>query len=107
MALVVRIHRFGGPDVLALEELDIAKPGPGEALVKQTAIGLNYIDTYHRTGLYPMPLPMGLGMEAAGIVEAVGPGVDAVKPGDRVGYATGTPGAYAAMRLIPAERLVV
>ena len=107
MARAVRIHQTGGPEVLRFEEMDPGRPGPDQALVRQTAIGLNYIDTYHRTGLYPLPsLPHGIGMEGAGIVEAVGEDVHEVKPGDRVGYAAGPPGAYAEARLIAADRLV-
>ena len=80
MAHAVRIHATGGPEVLRFEEVAVGEPGPGEARVRHTAIGLNYIDTYHRSGLYPLPLPAGIGGEAAGVVEAVGPGVDWVKP---------------------------
>ncbi len=105
MSKAIRIHETGGPDVLRWEEVDPGSPGPGQALVVQTAVGLNYIDTYHRTGLYPVDLPVVPGMEGAGVVEAVGPGVTAVRPGDRVAYA-GVLGAYAERRLIPAERLV-
>ncbi|MHC5537853.1 alcohol dehydrogenase catalytic domain-containing protein, partial [Singulisphaera rosea] len=82
MAKVVRIHEVGGPDVLRWEDAEIGEPGEGQARVRHTAIGVNYIDTYHRSGLYPLPLPTGLGSEAAGVVEAVGPGVTVVKPGD-------------------------
>lgn len=105
MSRAIRIHETGGPDVLRWEELDPGAPGPGQALVRQTAVGLNYIDTYHRTGLYPLDLPAVLGMEGAGVVETVGTGVDTVQPGDRVAYA-GVLGAYAERRLIPADRLV-
>ena len=102
----IRIHEYGGPDVLRYEEVELADPGPGEARVRHTAIGLNFIDTYHRTGLYPMDLPTGLGSEAAGIVEAVGEGVAEVKAGDRVVY-TGRPAnAYAQSRNFPAWQLV-
>ena len=91
---VIQISRYGGPEVL--EYVDVAAPaaGPGQALVRQTAIGLNFIDTYQRSGLYPLELPSGLGMEAAGVVEAVGSGVDYVRPGDRVAYTSMPPGAY-------------
>ena len=106
MPNAIRIHATGGPEVLVYEEIVVGMPGPGEARVRHTAIGLNYIDTYHRTGLYPLPLPAGLGLEAAGVVEAVGPGVDWVKPGDRVAYCGGTPGSYASERVMPADRLV-
>ena len=106
MPSAIRIYATGGPEVLVYEEIVVGMPGPGEARVRHTAIGLNYIDTYHRTGLYPLPLPAGLGLEAAGVVEAVGPGVDWVKPGDRVAYCGGTPGSYASERVMPADRLV-
>lgn len=86
----IRVHKYGGPEVLQFEEVELAEPGEGEARVRHTAIGLNFIDTYHRSGLYPMELPTGLGSEAAGIIDAVGPGVTEVKPGDRVVY-TGRP----------------
>lgn len=103
----VRIHATGGPDVLRYEEIDPGRPGPGQALMRQTAIGLNFIDTYHRSGLYPLPsLPHGIGMEAAGVVEEVGAGVTEVKRGDRVAYASGVPGSYAEVRVVPADRLV-
>ena len=106
MAKAIRIHKTGGPDVLTFEDVAVGDPGPGQARVRHTAIGLNFIDTYHRSGLYPLPLPTGLGSEAAGVVEAVGPGVTWVKAGDRVGYAGGPPGSYADVRVMPAERLV-
>jgi len=102
----IRIHRNGGPEALALEDVTVAAPGPGEALVKQTAIGVNFIDVYHRTGLYPLPLPSGIGQEAAGVVEAIGDGVSEVAVGDRVGYAVGALGAYAEARLVRADRLI-
>jgi len=106
MARVVRIHQTGGPEVLRLEEIDPGRPGPGEVLLRQTAIGVNFIDTYHRTGLYPLPLPHALGQEGAGVVEEVGPGVTGLSQGMRVAYAGGTTGAYAEKRLAPAARLV-
>jgi NADPH2:quinone reductase len=96
----------GGPDVLTFADIDVGEPGPGEVRLRQTAIGLNFIDTYHRSGLYPLPLPSGIGLEAAGIVEAAGAGVP-LKPGTRVGYCWGPIGAYATHRLIPADRVVV
>lgn len=95
----------GGPEVIEAEPLGALEPGPGEVLVRHEAIGLNFIDTYHRTGLYPLPLPSGLGSEAAGMVEAAGEGA-AFGAGDRVAYALGPPGAYATHRILPAERLV-
>lgn len=107
MTDIVRIHEAGGPEVLRLEQVDLGEPGPGQALVEHAAIGLNYIDTYHRSGLYPLAsLPSGLGLEAAGVVRAVGNGVSEVTVGQRVAYAGGPPGAYAGARLIPAHRLV-
>lgn len=102
----IRLHAFGGPEVLNWEEIDLPAPGPNEALIRQTAIGLNFIEIYQRTGLYPLPLPLVLGQEGAGVVEAVGPGVTDVKVGDRVAYASGPSGAYAEKRLYPADRLV-
>lgn len=101
----IRVHRHGGPEVLQLDDYDLPAPGPGEALVRHEAIGLNYIDVYFRTGLYPATPPFTLGMEGAGIVEAVGPGVGDLAPGQRVAYAMAL-GAYAERRLIPAEKLV-
>ena len=106
MAKAIRFHKTGGPEVLQLDDIEVGEPGKGQARVKNTAIGLNFIDTYHRSGLYPLPLPSGIGLEAAGVVEAVGKGVTNVKPGERVGYAGGPPGAYSESRLIPADRLV-
>src|SRR3954468_13393298 len=106
MPNAIRISQTGGPDVLRWEGVEVGDPGEGQARVRHTAVGVNYIDTYHRSGLYPLPLPTGLGSEAAGVVEAVGPGVTVVKPGDRVAYAGGPPGSYAQARLIPASILV-
>jgi NADPH2:quinone reductase len=107
-AMAVRIHETGGPDVLKYEQVTVGKPGPGEALVRQSAIGVNFIDVYHRSGLYKIePLPAVIGMEGAGTVEAVGEGVRAVKKGDRVAYAAPPVGAYAEERVIAADRLVV
>ena len=100
------ISEHGGPEVLRLVEGEMPAAGPGEVLVRQEAIGLNFIDTYYRTGLYAAELPSGLGNEAAGIVEAVGQGVDAFRVGDRVGYPTGPLGAYASHRAVDAARLV-
>ncbi len=103
----IRIHATGGPEVLCWEEVSIVPPGPGEVHLRHTAVGLNFIDVYHRTGLYPLGgLPATPGMEGAGVVVAVGDGVDEVAPGDRVAYASPPPGAYAEERLIPAHRLV-
>ncbi len=107
MTRAVRIHRNGGPEVLQWEDVDIADPGPGEVRLRQTAVGLNFIDVYHRTGLYPLPsLPAVIGMEGAGVVESVGEGVTDLAPGDRVAYASLPVGAYAEVRLMSAQRLV-
>ena len=105
MSYAIRIHEAGGPENMHWEEVAVGKPGPGEVRVRSTAIGLNYIDTYHRTGLYPMPLPLTLGMEGAGVVEAVGPRVKDFRIGDRVAYVNPI-GAYAEQLLRPVERLV-
>lgn len=103
----IRIHATGGPDRLMWEEVEVPCPGPGEALLRQTAIGVNFIDIYHRSGLYPVPgFPSGIGLEGAGVVEVVGSGVTEVAVGDRVAYAGGPLGAYAEWRCLPAERLV-
>jgi len=105
MTHAIQIHQTGGPDVLQWEEVDVADPGPGQVRLRQEAAGLNYIDVYHRTGLYPQPLPFIPGVEGAGIVDAIGEGVTSLRPGDRVAYA-GPIGGYAEQRLIDAERLV-
>jgi len=107
MAKAIRIHEYGGPEVMRWEEVEIGEPGPGQLRVRHGAVGLNYIDIYHRTGLYSLPaLPWTLGMEGAGQVEAVGDGVSEFKVGDRVAYASPPVGAYAEARLIPADRVV-
>jgi len=107
MPKAIRIHAAGGPEVLTWEDVVVGDPGPGEARVRQTAVGLNYIDVYHRTGLYPLPaLPAVIGLEGAGVVEAVGSGVTGLSAGQRVAYASLPPGAYAEERLMPADRLV-
>jgi len=106
MVMGVRIHATGGPEVMRWEEVEVGRPGPGQVRLRHTAVGLNFIDTYHRTGLYPLPLPAVLGTEAAGVVEEVGEGVTAVEPGRRVAYAGPPVGAYAEARLYPADRLV-
>ncbi|MFN3611744.1 quinone oxidoreductase family protein [Tepidimonas sp.] len=98
----VQIDAPGGPEVLRLVEVEVGDPGPGEVRIRHHAIGLNFIDVYHRTGLYPMPLPARLGMEGAGVVEAVGPGVTHVAVGDRVAYASQPPGSYCDVRVMPA-----
>ena len=106
MAHAIRIPQTGGPEVMTWEELSVGEPGPGQARVRHAAVGVNFIDTYHRSGFYPLTLPSGLGNEAAGVVEAVGSGVDWIKPGDRVGSCTGPLGAYSTARIVPADRLV-
>lgn len=107
MTRAVRIHEYGGPEVLRLETIELAQPAAHEAIVRHTAIGLNFTDTYHRSGLYPVPqLPSGLGVEAAGVVEAVGSAVRDLQPGQRVAYATAGVGAYAERRAVPADRLL-
>ncbi len=102
----VRIHATGGPEVLKYEQVDMPKAGPGEVLIRHTTIGLNFIDTYFRSGLYPLPLPGITGMEGAGIIEEIGAGVKTLKKGDRVGYATRPIGAYVEYRTLPEERLI-
>jgi NADPH2:quinone reductase len=106
MTSAIRIHETGGPEVLRWEAVEVGPPGAGEVRVRHHAVGLNFIDIYHRSGLYPVPLPSGLGQEGAGVVEAVGPGVTEVAVGDRVAYAGGPLGAYAEVRNIPADCLV-
>jgi NADPH:quinone reductase len=105
MPRAIRVHEVGGPEVLRWEEVDVGEPGPGQAKIRQEAAGLNFIDVYHRTGLYSQALPFTPGVEGAGVVESVGPGVANVKPGDRVAYASQI-GGYAEERLIAADRLV-
>src|SRR5436853_7445355 len=105
MPYAVRIREHGGPENMAWEEVEVGDPGSGEVRVRNTAVGLNYIDTYQRSGLYPMQLPMTLGSEGAGVIEAVGPKVKGLKKGDRVAYA-GPIGAYAEVLVRPATRLV-
>lgn len=106
MVKAIQFHSTGGPEVLQWEEVTVGDPGPGEIRVKHTAIGLNYIDTYHRTGLYPLPLPHGIGMEGAGHVTAIGNGVTDLAVGDRVAYAGPPPGSYAEERLMAASTAV-
>jgi NADPH:quinone reductase len=100
------LERTGGPEVLEARRIDVPVPGEGEIVVGHEAVGLNFIDTYHRSGLYPLPLPSGLGNEAAGVIEAVGPGVDGFREGNRVGYFSGPLGSYATHRTIDASRVV-
>ena len=106
MTHAIRFHQTGGPEVLSWEEVAVGKPGPNEARIRHTAVGLNFIDIYNRSGLYPVPLPSGLGGEGAGVVEEVGSGVTDLKPGDRVAYGNSPVGAYSEARLIPADRLL-
>jgi NADPH2:quinone reductase len=105
MPHAIRIHKPGGPEVLSWEEIAVGDPGPGEIRVRHTAVGLNYIDTYHRSGLYKLEYPAVIGMEGAGVVEAVGEGVTQLRPGDRIAYGTSL-GAYAEVRLMPAEKAI-
>jgi NADPH2:quinone reductase len=106
MARAIRLTRTGGPEVLALEETDVGDPGPGQARVRHTFIAVNFIDVYFRTGRYPLPLPNGLGSDAVGVVEAVGPDVTDIRVGDRVGYLLGPQGAYSDVRVMPADVLI-
>ena len=106
MTHAIRFHKTGGPEVLVWEEVKVGKPGAGEARIRHTAVGLNFVDIYNRAGVYPAPLPSGLGSEGAGVVEEVGSGVTDLKPGDRVAYGSSPLGAYAEERLIPADRLI-
>src|SRR5947209_11965425 len=106
MAHAILFEKPGGPDVLSWQQVEIGKPGQGQVRLRHSAVGLNFIDTYQRSGLYQRPMPSGLGSEAAGVVEEVGPGVSGLKPGDRVAYAGGPIGAYADERVMPADRLV-
>jgi NADPH:quinone reductase len=106
MPNAIRIHSLGSPDVLRWEEVDVGQPGAGEVRVRHTAVGLNFIDTYERTGLYPLSLPAVLGKEGAGIVEVLGSGVRQLQVGDRVAYTTQASGAYSEARILPADRLV-
>jgi len=106
MTKAIRFHQTGGPNVLSWDDVDVGYPGAGEIRVRHTVVGLNYIDTYHRSGLYPLPLPSGIGMEGAGVVDAVGAGVSDIAEGDRVAYAAGPPGSYAEARNIEAAKVV-
>ncbi len=105
MAKAVRFHKQGGPEVMQYDDVQVGDPGPGQARIRHTAIGVNFVDTYQRSGLYPMQLPQTAGNEGAGVVEAVGQGVSDLKPGDRVAY-TGLPGSYCDVRVVPADRMV-
>jgi NADPH2:quinone reductase len=106
MPKVIQIAKYGGPEVLQMVERQVGEPGPGEIRIRHQACGLNYIDVYQRTGLYGNPLPLALGMEAAGVVEAVGSGVEHLRPGDRAAYASQPPGAYCDVRVMPAKSVV-
>jgi NADPH2:quinone reductase len=106
MGKAIRFDRTGGPEVLQLRDVDVGAPGHGQARVRHSFIAVNFIDVYFRSGVYPLELPNGLGSDAVGVVEAVGPGVTEVKPGDRVGYLIGPQGAYADVRLVPAAVLI-
>jgi NADPH2:quinone reductase len=107
MVHAIRIHETGGPEKMKWEQVEVGAPGPGQIRLKNTAAGLNYIDTYHRSGLYKLPLPLTLGMEGAGTVTAVGDGVTDIKVGDRVAYASAPLGSYSEERLMQADRVVV
>jgi NADPH2:quinone reductase len=106
MSRAIRFHETGGPEVLRLESIAVGEPGPGEARVRHTYVAVNFIDIYFRTGRYPLALPNGLGSDAVGVIEAVGPGVTDVRAGDRVGYLLGPQGAYSDVRVMPAEVLI-
>ena len=106
MSRAIRIHEIGGPEVLKLETTQVGEPGPGQARVRHTYVAVNFIDVYFRTGRYPLPLPNGLGSDAVGVVEAIGLGVTDVRVGDRVGYLLGPQGAYADVRVMPADVLI-
>ena len=106
MTKAIRIHEFGGPEVMKWEDVEVGAPSAGQVRVRTTAVGLNFIDTYHRTGMYKIPLPSVIGREGAGVVEALGPGVTEFQVGDRVAYASAPIGAYTEARLMPVERLV-
>ena len=103
MSKAVQITQPGGPEQLKLADVKVGEPGAGEIRIRHKAVGLNFIDVYHRTGVYPLQMPATLGMEAAGIVEAVGPGVTHLKPGDRAAYASQPPGSYCEQRVMPAR----
>ena len=103
MSKAVRIEKHGGPEVLQIVDVQVGEPGPGEIRIRHKAVGLNFIDVYQRTGLYPLPLPLSLGMEGAGVVEAVGSGVTHLKVGDRAAYASNPPGSYSTLRVMPAK----
>ena len=103
MSLAVQIRQPGGPEELQIVDVPVGEPGPGQIRIRHHAIGLNFIDVYHRTGLYPLAMPAGIGMEGAGVVEAVGEGVTHLRPGDRAAYASQPPGSYCEVRVMPAQ----
>lgn len=103
MTLAVQIRQHGGPEELQIVDVQVGDPGPGEVRIRHHAVGLNFIDVYHRTGLYPLSMPAGIGMEAAGVIEAVGEGVTHLKAGDRAAYASQPPGSYCEVRVMPAK----
>ena len=105
MSKAVRIDRPGGPEELKIVDVEVGDPGPGEIRIRHKAVGLNFIDTYQRSGLYPFPMPLMLGMEASGVVEAVGDGVSHLKAGDRAAYASQPPGSYCELRVMPAKNV--
>ena len=105
MTKAIRIHQTGGPSVMQVETVETRDPGPGELRIRHAAIGVNFIDTYHRSGLYPVPLPAGIGLEASGTVDAIGAEVSGFQPGDRVAYGGGPLGAYAEVNIVPAGRV--
>lgn len=106
MVKAMRVHQPGGPEVLSWDDVEVGAPGPGEVRVSNRFVGVNFLDTYHRSGFYKLPLPFSPGVEGAGVVEAVGEGVSDLRPGDRVAYGTAPVGAYAQARLLPSEKLV-
>src|ERR1700744_2998440 len=106
MVKAIRFQKTGGPEVLEYQDIELPPPGAGQVRVRHTAIGVNFIDPYPRSGLYPLPLPSGLGSEAAGVVEALGTGVTGLKVGERVGYCSGAIGAYADANNVAAEKVV-
>jgi NADPH:quinone reductase-like Zn-dependent oxidoreductase len=106
MSKAIRLNERGGPEVLRWVDVEVGAPGPGDALLRHTAVGVNFADVYQRTGLYPQPLPSGMGLEAAGVVQALGRGVRGLKCGDRVVYSLSSPGAYAEQRVVPADALL-
>src|SRR6476620_2571017 len=106
MSRAIRFHETGGPEVLKLETVEVGDPGPGQARVRHTFVAVNFIDVYFRTGRYPLSLPNGLGSDAVGVIEAVGPGVPDLRAGDRVGYLLGPQGAYSDVRLMPDDVLI-